>query len=41
MPTAERVYCDMDDNFPNFYVFKGNLKDKKIPLENANTIEGI
>ena len=28
MPKPERVYCDMESNFPNFYLYKGWRRDK-------------
>lgn len=41
MPEPARVYCDFENNFPNFYLFKGFAKDKKQVLEGTDTPEGI
>ena len=37
MPKPERVYCDMDSNYPNFYVYKGWYREKATILEDSNT----
>jgi len=41
MPEPERVFCDMDQNFPNFYLFKGYPAEKKQEFEGADSVEGI
>jgi hypothetical protein len=41
MPKPERVYCDMDDNYPNFYLYKGWHNDKQQILDGANSQIGI
>lgn len=41
MPEPARVYCDFENNFPNFYLFKGFSKDKKQVLEGTDSPEGI
>ena len=35
MPEAARVYCDFDNNLPNFYLYKGFPKEKKSVMEGA------
>lgn len=41
MPKPERVYCDMEDNYPNFYLYDGWHRDKETVMTDANTQEGI
>lgn len=41
MPEPARVYCDFDNNFPNFYLYTGYVREKKTPLEGTDTPEGI
>lgn len=41
MPEPARVYCDFDTNFPNFYLYKGHPRDKKVALDNTATPEDI
>ena len=41
MPKPERVYCDMEDNYPNFYLYDGWHREKEIEMLDANTADGI
>jgi len=41
MPKPERVYCDFENNFPNFYLYNGIPKEKKANDESLGTPEGI
>jgi len=41
MPKPERVYCDMEDNYPNFYHYDGWHRDKQNELVDANSADGI
>lgn len=41
MPEPARVYCDFDNNYPNFYLYKGYPYEKKQIMENTDNPEGI
>ena len=41
MPKPERVYCDMEDNYPNFYLYDGWHRDKETEMIGANSADGI
>ena len=41
MPESARVYCDFEDNFPNFYLYKGYPRNLKKELEDADSPDGI
>lgn len=41
MPEAKRVFCDMENNFPNFYVYEGYPRDQKVALENIDSYQAV
>ena len=41
MPEPARVYCDFENNYPNFYLYTGYVREKKQHLENTDSVEGI